>query len=268
MTTAFDLSNKTALVTGGGGVLGGAMADALAAAGARIVVAGRRLEPLQQAVARIENNGFRAAYVQADTTDPASFDRALAEAGDVHILLNAAGGTDPKALTSPTRSIFELDMAAMRSVMDQNWMGTVVPCISVCRQYVARGEGVIINIASMSSYKPVTRNVAYSSGKSAAMNFTQWLAVHMAQNYSPNIRVNAIAPGFFLAEQNRALLTDPVTGELNDRAKTMIRGTPMGRLGQPSDLDGVVVFLASAASAFITGVTIPVDGGFQSFGGV
>ncbi len=193
---------------------------------------------------------------------------ALEKAGPVHILLNAAGGTDPKAITSPTRSLFELDMAAMRAVLDQNWTGTVIPCLAVCKQYAERGEGVIINIASMSSYKPVTRNVAYSSGKSAVMNFTQWLAVHMAQHYSPRIRVNAIAPGFFLAEQNRALLTDPATGELNERAKTMIRGTPMGRLGKPEDLGGTAVFLASEASAFLTGVTIPVDGGFQAFGGV
>jgi NAD(P)-dependent dehydrogenase (short-subunit alcohol dehydrogenase family) len=206
--------------------------------------------------------------VQADTTDEASFQSALEKTGPVHILLNAAGGTDPKAITSSARSLFELDMAAMRSVMDQNWSGTVIPCIAVARQYVERGEGVIINIASMSSYKPVTRNVAYSSGKSAVMNFTQWLAVHLAQQYSPRIRVNAIAPGFFLAEQNRALLTDPATGELNERAKTMIRGTPMGRLGNPDDLGGTAVFLASQASAFLTGVTIPVDGGFQSFGGV
>ncbi len=266
--TSFTLSGKTALVTGGGGVLGGAMADTMAAHGARIIVCGRREEPLRKAVARITDAGGSAGFVTADCTDSASFEAALAEAGDVHILLNAAGGTDPKAITSDARSLFELDMAAMRSVMDQNWMGTVVPCIAVARQYVARGEGVIINIASMSSYKPVTRNVAYSSGKSAAMNFTQWLAVHLAQQYSPRIRVNAIAPGFFLAEQNRALLTDPATGELNARAQTMIRGTPMGRLGNPDDLGGAAVFLASDASRFITGVTIPIDGGFQAFGGV
>jgi NAD(P)-dependent dehydrogenase (short-subunit alcohol dehydrogenase family) len=264
----FDLSGKTALVTGGGGVLGGAMADALSAQGARIIVCGRREEPLRKAAERITGNGGSAGIVTADCTDPASFEAALAEIGDVHILLNAAGGTDAKAITSDARSVFELDMAAMRAVMDQNWMGTVVPCIAVAKQYVARGEGVIINIASMSSYKPVTRNVAYSSGKSAAMNFTQWLAVHLAQQYSPRIRVNAIAPGFFLAEQNRALLTDPTTGELNARAQTMIRGTPMGRLGNPDDLGGTAVFLASEASRFLTGVTIPVDGGFQAFGGV
>jgi NAD(P)-dependent dehydrogenase (short-subunit alcohol dehydrogenase family) len=268
MSTLFDLTGRTALVTGGGGVLGGSMAAALAAHGARIVVCGRREEPLQKAVATLQQGGASASYVQADATDPASFEQALEQCGEVHILLNAAGGTDPKAITSPTRSVFDLDMAAMRAVMDQNWMGTVVPCIAVARQYVARGEGVIINIASMSSYKPVTRNVAYSSGKAAAKNFTEWLAVHLAQHHSPKIRVNAIAPGFFLAEQNRALLTDPATGELNDRAKTMIRGTPMGRLGQPDDLGGTVVFLASRASAFLTGVTIPVDGGFQAFGGV
>jgi NAD(P)-dependent dehydrogenase (short-subunit alcohol dehydrogenase family) len=264
----FDLTGKIALVTGGGGVLGGAMADALAAQGAKIIVCGRRVEPLTKAVDRLRDNGALADYVQADVTDPDSFAAALEQAGRVDILLNAAGGTDAKAITSPTRSLFELDLEAMRSVMDQNWMGTVIPCLSVARQFAERSEGVIINIASMSSYKPVTRNVAYSSGKAALKNFTEWLATHLAAHYSPAIRVNAIAPGFFLAEQNRALLTDPATGELNERAKTMIRGTPMGRLGQPNDLGGTAVFLASAASAFITGVTIPVDGGFQGFGGV
>lgn len=268
MSTLFDLTGKTALITGGGGVLGGAMAEALAAHGARIIICGRRESLLQTAVNRMRADGVDASYVQADTTNAEAFEAALAQAGDVHILLNAAGGTDAKAMTGPARTVFELDLEAMRAVMDQNWMGTVVPCLAVAKQFVARGEGVIVNIASMSSYKPVTRNVAYSSGKAAVKNFTEWLAVHMAQHYSPKIRVNAVAPGFFLAEQNRALLTDPATGELNDRAKTMIRGTPMGRLGQPDDLGGTVVFLASEASRFLTGVTIPVDGGFQAFGGV
>jgi NAD(P)-dependent dehydrogenase (short-subunit alcohol dehydrogenase family) len=267
MKNPFDLSGKTALVTGGGGVLGGAMADAMARAGANIIVSGRRKELLADAVARISKLGVQARAVQMDATDKDSVTRAFDEAGDVHILLNAAGGTNPKAMTSPTATLFDLDIEAMRAVMDQNWTGTVIPSLAVARQFVARGEGVIINIGSMTSFKPVTRNVAYSSGKSAVKNFTEWLAVHFAKNHSPRIRVNAIAPGFFVGEQNRALLLN-ADGSLTPRAQTIINGTPMGRFGDPDELGETAVFLASDASRFITGVTIAVDGGFQAFGGV
>lgn len=264
----FDLGGKTAVITGGGGVLGGAMAQALAQYGAEVVLLGRRREPVEAGAAAIVAQGGKARWVQADVTDEASVAQAFAGLGEIHILLNAAGGTHPKAIASPSLSLFELDLAAMRQVMDLNWMGTVIPCLQVCKQMVERGEGSIINIASMSSFQPVTRNGAYSNAKAALKNFTEWLAVHMAQNYSPGIRVNAIAPGFFLAEQNRNLLIDAQTGALTPRGESMVRGTPMGRLGEPADLGGAAVFLAADASRFITGITIPVDGGYLAFGGV
>jgi NAD(P)-dependent dehydrogenase (short-subunit alcohol dehydrogenase family) len=271
MTNLFDLTGKTALITGGGGVLCSAMATVMAQHGAHVVLMGRGREKLEAASAKIVAGGGKASFVQGDVLNAEEVQKALdevaAKIGDIHILLNGAGGTHAKATTSPTQSMFELDFEAMRYVLDLNFMGTVIPSFLVAKQFVARNEGVVINIASMSSYKPVTRNIAYSAGKAAAKNFTEWLAVHMAQNYSPNIRVNAIAPGFFLAEQNRHLILDE-QGNYTPRAQSMLRTTPMNKLGDAMDLGGAAVFLASAASRFITGVTIPVDGGVQAFGGV
>ncbi|MCS7055482.1 MAG: SDR family oxidoreductase [Thermoflexales bacterium] len=268
MQNWFDLTGKTALVTGGGGVLGSAMAQALADHGARVVLLGRTREKVERAAQHIQARGGLAGWAQADVTDPDSFGAALANVGDVHILVNAAGTILPEAMTSPDRSLFELSLEAMRKVMDVNWMGTVIPSLLVARQFVARGGGAIINLASMSSFRPVTRNVAYSASKAALLNFTQWMAVHMAQQYSPNIRVNAIAPGFFLTEINRALLVEPDGERLTARGQAIIAHTPMGRFGQPEELGGATVFLASDAARFITGIVIPVDGGHLAFSGV
>lgn len=268
MQSWFDLTGKTALVTGGGGVLGSAMAQALADHGARVVLLGRTREKIERAAQRIQARGGLASWTQGDVTDPDSFDRALEGVGDVHILINAAGTILPEAMTSPDRSLFDLSLEAMRKVMDVNWMGTVIPSLLVARQFVARGGGAIINVASMSSFRPVTRNVAYSASKAALLNFTQWLAVHMAQHYSPNIRVNAIAPGFFLTEINRFLLVAPDSGRLTARGQAIIAHTPMGRFGEPEELGGATVFLASDAARFITGIVIPVDGGHLAFSGV
>lgn len=268
MQSWFDLTGKTALVTGGGGVLGSAMAQALADHGARVVLLGRTREKIERAAQRIQARGGLASWTQGDVTDPDSFDQALEGVGDVHILINAAGTILPEAMTSPDRSLFDLSLEAMRKVMDVNWMGTVIPSLLVARQFVARGGGAIINVASMSSFRPVTRNVAYSASKAALLNFTQWLAVHMAQHYSPNIRVNAIAPGFFLTEINRFLLVEPDSGRLTARGQAIIAHTPMGRFGEPEELGGATVFLASDAARFITGIVIPVDGGHLAFSGV
>ncbi|MFC1465422.1 MAG: SDR family oxidoreductase [Candidatus Brachytrichaceae bacterium NZ_4S206] len=268
MQSWFDLTGKTALVTGGGGVLGSAMAQALADHGARVVLLGRTREKIERAAQHIQARGGLASWTQGDVTDPDSFGRALESVGDVHILINAAGTILPEAMTSPDRSLFDLSLEAMRKVMDVNWMGTVIPSLLVARQFVARGGGAIINVASMSSFRPVTRNVAYSASKAALLNFTQWLAVHMAQHYSPNIRVNAIAPGFFLTEINRFLLVEPDSGRLTARGQAIIAHTPMGRFGEPEELGGATVFLASDAARFITGIVIPVDGGHLAFSGV
>ena len=268
MQNSFDLSGKTALVTGGGGVLGSAMARALASAGAHVSLLGRTEEKIERMSRQIQSAGGKASYLTADVTSESSFRAALAYLGDVHILVNAAGTIIPEAMTSPTRSIFELSLDKMRQVMDVNWMGTVIPSFLLAEQFVKRNDGIIINVASMSSFKPVTRNVAYSSSKAAILNFTQWMAVHMAQTYAPGIRVNAIAPGFFLTEINKHLLTDKDTGKLSPRGESIIAHTPMGRFGEPDELGGATVFLASDASKFITGTVIPVDGGHLAFSGV
>jgi NAD(P)-dependent dehydrogenase (short-subunit alcohol dehydrogenase family) len=264
----FDLTGKTALVTGGGGVLGSAMARALADHGAHVVLLGRSREKVETVAAHIYARGGKASWAQGDVTDAEAFAKTLDEVGKVDILVNAAGTIIPEAMTSPARSMFDLSMEAMRQVMDVNWMGTVIPSFLAAKQFVERKEGVIINVASMSSFKPVTRNVAYSASKAALLNFTQWMAVHMAQHYSAGIRVNAIAPGFFVTEINRRLLTNPDEGTLTPRGEAIIGHTPMGRFGDPDDLGGATVFLACEASKFITGIVIPVDGGHLAFSGV
>ena len=188
--------------------------------------------------------------------------------GPVELLVNAAGGNHPRATTSPDNPFFDLPEDALRFVFDLNIMGTILPCQAFGRGMAERQRGVILNISSMNAFVPLTRIPAYSAAKAGVSNFTQWLAVHMAQEYSPAIRVNAVAPGFFLTEQNRFLLTDERSGELTDRGRTIIDHTPMGRFGDPDDLLGAVMWLLSPASAFVTGAVIPVDGGFSAFSGV
>jgi NAD(P)-dependent dehydrogenase (short-subunit alcohol dehydrogenase family) len=191
-----------------------------------------------------------------------------AEFGKVDILINAAGGNHPSATTSAELSFFDLPLDGFRRVSDLNLLGTILPCQVFGRNMAERGEGVILNISSMNALRPLTRIPAYSAAKAAVTNFTQWLAVHMAQNYSPRIRVNAIAPGFFLTEQNRFLMTDKETGASTARAQSILAHTPMGRFGAPEDLLGATLWLVSPAASFVTGVVIPIDGGFSAFSGV
>jgi NAD(P)-dependent dehydrogenase (short-subunit alcohol dehydrogenase family) len=191
-----------------------------------------------------------------------------AEFGAVDILINAAGGNHPSATTRPELPFFDLPLDALRHVGDLNLLGTILPCQVFGRGMAERGEGVILNISSMNALRPLTRIPAYSAAKAAVSNFTQWLAVHMAQEYSPNIRVNAIAPGFFLTEQNRFLLTEQATGALTARGQSIIAHTPQNRFGTPEDLLGAALWLVSPAAAFVTGIVVPVDGGFSAFSGV
>jgi NAD(P)-dependent dehydrogenase (short-subunit alcohol dehydrogenase family) len=187
--------------------------------------------------------------------------------GPVDILINAAGGNAPAATTSSAQPFFDLDAEAASGVFDLNFTGTFQTCQVFGREMAERGQGCIVNVASMSALRPLTRVPAYGAAKAAVVNFTQWLAVHMAQEYSPQIRVNALAPGFFLTEQNRYLLLD-AQGNPTPRAQAILGHTPSGRLGRPDDLAGTLLWLVSPAAAFITGVVIPVDGGFSAFGGV
>jgi NAD(P)-dependent dehydrogenase (short-subunit alcohol dehydrogenase family) len=219
-----------------------------------------------------EAGDCRAALVAADVLERESLESAahsvVERFGRVDALVNAAGGNRPEASTSAAQSFFDLPADVLRWVFDLNLLGTMLPSQVFGRLMAERGEGVILNISSMNALRPLTRVPAYSAAKAAVSNFTQWLAVHMAQEYSPRIRVNAIAPGFFLTRQNRFLLTDEQTGDLTERGRTILRHTPMARFGEPSDLLGAVTWLLSPASAFVTGVVIPVDGGFSAFSGV
>jgi len=271
----YDFSNRTILVTGGAGVLAIEIVRALVGCNASVVVLSRNQEQGAKAVEEINTHTTgkgRVVYVRGDVLLAETLHQAnesiTAEFGAVDILINAAGGNHPSATTKPDLSFFDLPLDALRHVGDLNLLGTILPCQVFGRAMAERGEGVILNISSMNAFRPLTRIPAYSAAKAAINNFTQWLAVHMAQNYSPRIRVNAIAPGFFLTEQNRLLLTDKDTGELTARGQSILTHTPMNRFGTPEDLLGATMWLISPASAFVTGAVIPIDGGFSAFSGV
>lgn len=268
----FSLENRVALVTGGTGVLGSAMAQGLSAAGARVVVLGRRAETGERVAGEIRSTGGEALAVAADVLDRAELERAATQIherfGPVNILVNAAGGNQPGATTNEAHPFFDLDLGAVQEVFATNFTGLFQCCQVFGRDMAEHGSGCIVNIASMSGMRPLTRVPAYSAAKAAVANFTQWLAAHVAQEYSPQIRVNAIAPGFFLTEQNRYLLTHQDTGTWTPRGATIVAHTPMGRLGTPDDLIGTLLWLTSTAASFVTGVVVPVDGGFSAFGGV
>lgn len=267
----YDFTGRTVIVTGGTGVLGSKMVEALAGCGAQLAVLARNKAKGEALLSSLQGPA-RATLIEADVLKPeglrSASRRIVAEFGRIDCLINAAGGNHPQAATRPDLSFFDLPEEALRFAFDLNVLGTILPCQIFGRQMAAQGEGVILNISSMSSFRPLTRVVGYSAAKAGVNNFTQWLAVHFAQEYSPRIRVNAIAPGFFQTEQNRFLLTDEQTGQLTARGKSIIQHTPMARFGQPEDLVGTVLWLLSPASSFVTGVVVPVDGGFSAFTGV
>lgn len=269
---ASEFQDRAVVITGGGGVLCSAMARALAQRGAKVAILQRRLEVAETLASELRIGGAKAIAVSVDVLDRAAVEAAaekvMAEFGRVDALINGAGGSLPQAATSPDRPFFDMPADAIRHVVDLNLMGTVIPSQVFAKQMVAQDRGVILNIASMSSVRPLTRTIAYSAAKAAVFNFTQWLAVHLSQEYSLNIRVNAIAPGFFITEQNRYLLLDQETGDLTPRGKTILAHTPQGRFGVPEDLVGAVLWLLSDSASFVHGAMIPIDGGFSAFGGV
>jgi NAD(P)-dependent dehydrogenase (short-subunit alcohol dehydrogenase family) len=268
----FTLEGKVAAVTGGGGVLCGAISRALGRMGTRVAVLDLFPEAAQRVVSDIAAAGGEALAIRCDVLDRASVEAAaqkvLEAFGRVDILVNGAGGNKREATTAPDLSFFDLPADAVQWVFNLNFVGSLLPSQVFGKVMAEQGEGIVLNTSSMNAFRPLTRIPAYSAAKAAVSNFTQWLAVHMAQEYSTRIRVNAIAPGFFLTEQNRFLLTDEATGELTPRGRTIIDHTPMGRFGDPEDLLGTVLWLLSPASAFVTGVVVPVDGGFSAFSGV
>src|SRR5437588_11771168 len=268
----FDVRDLTAVITGGSGGLGSVMALALAKAGVRVAILSLHATSSAKVVEAIHAENGKAIGIACDVLQRNDLERACTEVlktfGPVDILINAAGGNSPQATTSAERSFFDLDLEGVDSVFGLNFMGTFLSCQVFGRGMAERGQGCIVNVASMNALRPLTRIPAYSAAKAAVANFTQWLAVHMAQEYSPRIRVNALAPGFFLTEQNRFLLTDAGSGELTQRGRAIIDHTPAARFGAPEDLLGTLLWLASPASAFVTGVVVPVDGGFAAFSGV
>lgn len=268
----FDLSDQVAVVTGGAGVLCETISRALADSGAKLAVLDLKANAAQALAASIRSQGgqalgFACNVLERESLETAS--RQVVEAfGRVDLLVNGAGGNNPKATTSAVMPFFDLPADALRWVIDLNLIGTVLPCQVFGRIMATQKKGAILNIASMNALRPLTRIPAYSAAKAGVANFTQWLAVHMAIEYAPDIRVNAIAPGFFLTEQNRFLMIEKETGALTQRGKTILAHTPMGRFGEPADLIGAVHWLLSPASAFVTGIVVPVDGGFSAFSGV
>jgi NAD(P)-dependent dehydrogenase (short-subunit alcohol dehydrogenase family) len=272
MSELFDLSGKVAVVTGAAGVLYGAISEALGARGVKLAVLDIREEAAKAVADQVEAAGGEAIGVACDVLDRASIEAArdtvLERFGRVDILINGAGGNHPKATATDEQPFFDIPQEAVKWVFELNGLGTILPSQVFGKVLAEQGEGIILNTSSMCAFCPLTKVVAYSAAKAAVSNFTQWLAVYMSQNYSPNIRVNAIAPGFFLTEQNRFLLTDKETGEPTPRGETILSHTPMGRYGVPEDLIGTVVWLLSDASKFVHGIVVPIDGGFSAFSGV
>jgi NAD(P)-dependent dehydrogenase (short-subunit alcohol dehydrogenase family) len=272
LRSLYDFRGRTVLVTGGTGVLAWEIVTTLAQCNASVVILSRNHEQGSMLVVEaFKSVKGRVLHVYGDVLNLESLQRAnetiQAEFGALDILINAAGGNHPAATTKPDLSFFDLPLDALRHVGDLNLLGTILPCQIFGRSMAERGDGVILNISSMNAFRPLTRIPAYSAAKAAINNFTQWLAVHMAQNYSPRIRVNAIAPGFFIGEQNRRLLLNE-DGTLTLRGQSILAHTPMNRFGTPEDLVGATIWLISPASAFVTGTVIPIDGGFSAFSGV
>jgi NAD(P)-dependent dehydrogenase (short-subunit alcohol dehydrogenase family) len=274
----FDLQGRTAVITGAGGELCGMMAEALAALGVKVAILDIHAEKGRAREAAIAERGGMARFFPCSVLSPvelqACFEQIGALWGPPDILINGAGGNDPRGSTNceffepgevetpGLRTFFDLDYEGFRSVFDLNFLGTFLSTRTFGRGMLKRGRGAVLNISSMSAMTPLTQVAAYSAAKAAVSNFTRWLAVHFAHT---GIRVNAIAPGFLLTEQLRFLHIDPQTGELTARARKVIAHTPMGRYGKPEELLGTVIWLLSDASAFVTGVVVPIDGGFSSY---
>ncbi len=272
LTRQYDFTGRVVVVTGGAGILGGEIACALLGCNAHVVVIDRAAAPPERFYERLNLTKGRYEAIGGDVLRKDSMELAArrieADFGKVDCLVNAAGGNDPDATTGDARSFFDLPESALRFVSDLNLMGTILPSQVFGRLMAGQKAGVILNVSSMNALRPLTRIPAYSAAKAAVSNFTQWLAVHMAREYSAAIRVNAIAPGFFLTEQNRFLLTEKETGKLTERGERILAHTPMNRFGSPEDLLGAVLWLLSPLSQFVTGVVLPIDGGFSAYSGV
>lgn len=268
MRNLFDIKNRVIVVTGGTGVLGGCMVEYLAEQGAKVAVLARNKEKGDELVDGLKAKGYEVMFLQSDVNDMAVVEQNAADImkawGRVDVLLNGAGGNQPGATIGPDKTIFDLDLTAFKKVVDLNLFGTVIPTMVFAKIMAEQKQGNIINISSESALRPLTRVVGYGAAKAAVTNFTKYLAIELATKYGEGLRVNAFAPGFFISEQNRTLLTNP-DGSLTARGNTIISHTPFGRFGEPEELLGTLHWLASDASKFVTGTLTVIDGGFDAF---
>ncbi len=267
----FCIEGKVAIVTGGYGVLGGSISRHLAEQGANVVILGRNEDKGNALVKEINENGGKSLFIKCDVMDEnqliESREKILSIYGKLDILVNAAGGNVPGATLAPDQDFYTMKTTDWEKVIKLNMDGTVFPSLIFSKVMAEQGSGNIINVSSMAAYSAISRVPGYSAAKAAISNFTQWMATEMALKYGDKIRVNAIAPGFFIGDQNRAVLINP-DGSLTERSKKVLAKTPMGRFGDITELNGVVQFLCSNAASFITGVVLPVDGGFSAYSGV
>jgi NAD(P)-dependent dehydrogenase (short-subunit alcohol dehydrogenase family) len=271
MNDLFDISGKVAIVTGGAGTLGSSISECLASNGAKIVVLGRDLSNVQKEADKIKGMGGEAMPVSADVMDIDQLHNAekqiLENWGKIDILVNTAGGNTPGATIGTDQSIFDMNLEDYKKVVDLNLNGTVFPCLVFGKSMALTGSGSIINLSSMSTFSALTRVPGYSMAKSGIEIFTKWLAMELALKFNEKIRVNCIAPGFFIAKQNRHVLLNP-DGSYTQRSLNVIHKTPMKRFGKMEELNGTIIYLCSEAASFVTGIVIPVDGGFSSYSGI
>ena len=267
----FDISGQVAVITGAGGIICGVMAREMAKKGAKVALLDLFVENAQKIADEINAAGGDAIAVKANVLDRASLEEArdavVAKYGHIDSLINGAGGNKKQATVSPELDFFHLDVDAFKWVFDLNVTGAVLTTMVFGELLAKQGSGNVINIASMATYHPLTNTVAYCGAKAAVANFTEWMATHFNQNYSKNIRVNAIAPGFLLTTQNRFLMQKE-DGTPTDRGQRVLNKTPMGRYGDPEEMAGPVIWLCSEAASFVNGAVIPVDGGFSAFWGI
>lgn len=267
----FDISGQVAVITGAGGIICGVMAREMAKKGAKVALLDLFVESAQKIADEINAAGGDAIAVKANVLDRASLEEArdavVAKYGHIDILINGAGGNKKQATVSPELDFFHLDVDAFKWVFDLNVTGAVLTTMVFGELLAKQGTGNVINIASMATYHPLTNTVAYCGAKAAVANFTEWMATHFNQNYSKNIRVNAIAPGFLLTTQNKFLMQKE-DGTPTDRGQRVLNKTPMGRYGDPEEMAGPVIWLCSEAASFVNGAVIPVDGGFSAFWGI
>lgn len=268
---SFSLSGKVVVITGGTGVLGQGFALGVAAAGAKVVVLGRNKERADQCIEKIRQAGGDAMAISADVLVEEQLlnarDLILEHYGTIDALVNAAGGNIPGATIGPDQDLFSTKVADTKKAVDLNLFGTVTPTFIFGEVIARKGKGSIVNISSLAAYRPMTRVLGYAMAKHAIEGFTKWMSIELAQRYGDGVRINAIAPGVFLTEQNRNLLTNP-DGTYTDRAQRFVNGTPYGRLGDPQELVGTLIYLLSDASAFVSGTSLLVDGGFNAYSGV